>query len=419
MSVSRAPFRLRSTCDACSSAKIKCDKKQPVCDRCRINAFTCSYSPSRRHGKYSWKKFSEHSMTPPSTVLAPEPVMDVDSGDGQAGSGSGNGCGGGEDATFLDFNALGHEIDINSHWTGLDLGVDLPSGSGTPNDIQVHDIIGTRANSFWNGPSSTPTPTAATPTAAAATTTTTITRTSSSVPERPQPRTAPYDCEAEAFTALHSLHSCTMLHTDHPGELKQTTTTRKRTSFGGVTDHMPPLDKVLYFNRAAINTLKDLLNTPCVPQPHIVLLYMTIASKILFWYRLVVSSQHQPKSRPHSPGSDSDNSSTGQPTPPKTSSNMSDRAVKPVSFQIGVFDLEDEDQKLLMKGVLLREVRKLQSVVDQMKRMGGENIRDDEYHDEHYVSNWFAVLGSKMQAEVQDTLRQIKEFGAGTARRDG
>lgn len=98
---------------------------------------------------------------------------------------------------------------------------------------------------------------------------------------------------------------------------------------------------------------------------------------------------------------------------------MSDRAVKPVSFQIGVFDLEDEDQKLLMKGVLLREVRKLQSVVDQMKRMGDEHICDDEYHDEHYVSNWFAILGSKMQAEVQDTLRQIKEFGAGPASRDG
>ena len=181
---------------------------------------------------------------------------------------------------------------------------------------------------------------------------------------------------------------------------------------------MPPLDKVLYFNRAAINTLKDLLNTPCVQQPHIALLYMTIASKVLFWYRLIVSSQHQSNNGQASPRSDSDNSSNGQPTPPSTSSNISDRAVKPVSFQIGVFDLEDEDQKLLIKGVLLREVRKLQSVVDQMKRMGDEDARDDEYHDEQHTSNWYAVAGSKMQAEVQDTLRQIKEFGAGGAKRD-
>ena len=50
MSASKAPSRLRSTCDACSTAKVKCDKKQPTCDRCRTNSFRCSYSPSRRHG---------------------------------------------------------------------------------------------------------------------------------------------------------------------------------------------------------------------------------------------------------------------------------------------------------------------------------------------------------------------------------
>ena len=92
--------------------------------------------------------------------------------------------------------------------------------------------------------------------------------------------------------------------------------------------------------------------------------------------------------------------------------------MKSVSFQIGVFDLEDEDQKLLMKGVLLREVRKLQSIVDQMKRMGDEYTRDDEYHDDQQASNWYAVAGSKMQGDVQETLRQIKEFGAGIARQD-
>lgn len=341
-------------------------------------------------------------MTPLGITISPEPVMDVDSADGQVVSGSGSGSAGGDDTTFVDFNALGDGFEVNSHWAGLDLGVDMYSGSGTLDDIhQVHDSTGTGPNSIWDGPSSLPT------------------KTASSVPEPPKSRTAPYDWEAEAFTALHSLHSCTMLHTDHPGELEQTTT-RKKTSFGGVTDHMPPFDKVLYFNRAAISTLKELLNAPCIQQPHLALLYMTIASKVLFWYRLVISSQYQPKSGPRPPSSDNNKSSSiGQPSPFSTCGNGSDRAVKPVSFQIGVFDLEDEDQKLLIKGVLLREVRKLESVVDKMKRLGDEYARDDEYHDEQYVSNWYAVAGSKMQAEVRDTLRQIKEFGAGIARRDG
>ena len=337
-------------------------------------------------------------MTPLGLTLASEPVMDMDSGDGQAGGGSGNESGGGgDDPTFMDFNnALGDGFDINSNWTALDLGVvPLSSGPGIPDDIQGHDSTGTASNS-WDGPSLVPTTAA------------------SSVFEPPQPRTASYDCEAEAFTALRSLHSCTMLHTDHPGE-----TTRTSTSFGGVTDHMPPLDKVLYFNRAAISTLKELLNAPCVQQPHLALLYMTIASKVLFWYRLVVSSQYQSNPGSAVPSLSSNGSSTDTLSPPGTWSSTSDRAVKPVSFQIGVFDLGDEDQKLLMKGVLLREVRKLESVVSEMKRLGDEHTRDDVYHDEQHVLNWYTVAGTKMQAEVQDTLRQIKELGSGITRRDG
>lgn len=330
----------------------------------------------------------------------------MDSADGQGGSGSGNGNGGAgdDDATTIDFNALGDAFEVHSHWTGLDLGVDLPMGTGTSDDAQVHDRTGTDPNSIshsiWNGQSSFPS-------------------TISSSSEPPQTQRAPYDCEAEAFTALHSLHACTMLHTDRPGDVSQTTT-RRSTSFGEVTDRMPPLDKVLYFNRAAISTLKELLDSPCVQQPHLALLYMTIASKVLFWYRLVISSQYQSKSGPRSPSSSdyNNNTSNGHPSPPSSDSNTTDRAVKSVSIQIGVFDLEDEDQKLLMRGVLLREVRKLEGVVDKMKMLGDEHRRDNEFDDEQNESNWYGVASNKMQAEVRDTLRQIKEFGAGSARRD-
>lgn len=138
---------------------------------------------------------------------------------------------------------------------------------------------------------------------------------------------------------------------------------------------------------------------------------MTIVSKVLFWYRLVLSSGYQSKSRPAVPSSSSNSSSTDQLSPHGTWSKTSDRAVKPVSIQIGVFDLGDDDQKILMKGVLLSEVRKLESVVGKMKRLGDEHMRDDLYHDGQHVLNWYAVAGTKMQVEVQDTLRQIQEFG--------
>jgi len=338
-------------------------------------------------------------LTPQAITPAPEPVMDVDSGDGQAGGSGRYAGGGGDDAPIIDFNALGNGFEVHSHWTGLDLGMDLPGGSGTSDDAQVHDrteigpdsVSHSIFNSVWNGQSSIPT--------------------NFSISEAPPPRTPTFDCEAEAFTALHSLHSCTMLHTDRPGELKQTPT-RTCTRFGEVTDRMPPLDKVLYFNRAAISTLKELLDSPGVHQPHLALLYMTIASKVLFCYRLIVSSQYQSKPGLRSPSLDNNNTSNGQPSPPSTCSNTTDRGVKSVSFQIGVFDLEDEDQKLLVKGVLLREIRKLEDIVEKMKILGDEYTRDDGQHS----SNWYGAAGCKMQAEVQDTLRQIEEFGTGSAR---
>ena len=334
-------------------------------------------------------------MTPLGVTVAAEPVVNtVDSGDGQAVGGSGNESGGGEDARFMDFNnhTLDDGFEMDSTWTTMDLGL-VPMSNGL-------GISDSATNNSWDGAPLAPPTTAA-----------------SSVFEPPEPQTVPYDCEAEAFTALHSLHSCTMLHTDHPGEVNQITT-RTRTSFGGVTDLMPPVDKVLYFNRAAISTLRKLLDAPCVQQPHIALLYMTIASKVLFWYRIIISSHYQANSRPPVPSLSSGSSSSDQLSSTGTTSSATDRTVKPVSFQIGVFDLGDEDQKLLMKGVLLREVRKLEMVVGEMKRMGDESMRDDAYHDEQHALNWYAVAGKKMQAEVQDTLRQIKEFGAGINRRD-
>ena len=53
-----------------------------------------------------------------------------------------------------------------------------------------------------------------------------------------------------------------------------------------------------------------------------------------------------------------------------------------------------------------------------MKMLGDGYTRDDECDGEQRISNWYGVTSSKMEAEVQDMLRLIKEFGAGIASRD-
>ncbi|KAH8758011.1 transcription activator, partial [Diaporthe sp. PMI_573] len=40
--------KFRSACDACGSAKVRCDKSKPKCVRCMTRGIPCNYSISRR-----------------------------------------------------------------------------------------------------------------------------------------------------------------------------------------------------------------------------------------------------------------------------------------------------------------------------------------------------------------------------------
>ncbi|KAL8789568.1 MAG: hypothetical protein Q9195_006745 [Heterodermia aff. obscurata] len=44
-------WKLRQTCDLCSEAKVKCDKRNPRCGRCDRLSYECVYSPARRVGR--------------------------------------------------------------------------------------------------------------------------------------------------------------------------------------------------------------------------------------------------------------------------------------------------------------------------------------------------------------------------------
>ncbi|KAK4185447.1 hypothetical protein QBC35DRAFT_389440 [Podospora australis] len=51
-----ASQKLRSSCDACGVAKVKCDRSHPVCGRCVSLQISCTYSPSRLAGKMPRKR---------------------------------------------------------------------------------------------------------------------------------------------------------------------------------------------------------------------------------------------------------------------------------------------------------------------------------------------------------------------------
>ena len=51
-STSQQPtFKLKDSCDVCSSSKLRCDKQKPTCSRCANLNRHCTYSPARRAGR--------------------------------------------------------------------------------------------------------------------------------------------------------------------------------------------------------------------------------------------------------------------------------------------------------------------------------------------------------------------------------
>lgn len=371
--------KLRSACDACAVAKVKCDKKQPTCDRCRQNNFACAYSPSRRHGKHSW--LSRVAQQPAPALLpvpAYTPTDSVNSSLQQSLNGSRHGSvhESVQESLNSSLNEPAHETvpmmnldNFELDWGDFDMDIDTsmapPVNTLVPTDV------------FPGEPLSSPTPC--------------------------QPRVN--DCEAKALTTLHSLHYCSMFHSDLPGVFKQST------SLTRPSPSLLPLDKVLLFNRLAIATVRGLLPCVCTQQLHVALLYMAILSKSLEWYRFAIA----PQNHAACPTVDRPVSSDGDASTWSASDTVPTRGVKPTSIQIGSFNLEEDDQRALMRNVLTREVKKLETVLDEMQAPTERSLHDD--HENHQDEHRFKLLRiPEMRAEVRETLKRIKEFdGAGWA----
>lgn len=69
----RRPPKLRSSCDACGAAKVRCDKTQPRCGRCAAGGLTCVYGLSRKFGKAPRKKPPVETSI--STETLPRPLV--------------------------------------------------------------------------------------------------------------------------------------------------------------------------------------------------------------------------------------------------------------------------------------------------------------------------------------------------------
>ncbi|KAF1970609.1 hypothetical protein BU23DRAFT_600747 [Bimuria novae-zelandiae CBS 107.79] len=212
-----------------------------------------------------------------------------------------------------------------------------------------------------------------------------------------------HDCEAKALATLHSLYHSTPV-SPQPGKPIQNT---------------PSLDRILHENRNALSTVRQLMQCPCAHQPHNALLYMAIVSKTLFWYRLAVNLSFRTAtqvSEIRSPSSPQAHSvSYLAPNPHMsgiTDGVASDQATDPPksnTIQFGTFDLEEEEEAILVRNIVVTEVKKAGRLVGSM-RGGGTRMNIAEGHERARIDEpWYIAGGEKLEKEVQDTLRAVME----------
>ncbi|KAJ4156393.1 hypothetical protein NW754_008021 [Fusarium falciforme] len=338
------PVRLRLACDACTAAKVRCSKTHP-CERCIDNGQECFYSASRRHGKRSRHRKAESDAQRSSSSEVPTPgAIPVP-----------NGIKGMSYGSEFSWEERETSPQLSSYQAST-----LGNGIGKLDNWAFHDIdmmfdFDDTSYISLNEPQSPPPEQQTTPAEQPANATLTP-------PIEPHDPKQAHDCEALALGVLRSLH-----HHNADGICKGPAANGMN-----LAKPMPSIDTVLFANKAALTNLIPLLKCPCARNPHIALLHSTILSKTIFWYRVAVTARY------HAEGAE----------------------LRPMKIQLGMLDLDDDDQATLQRAVLLRELRKAEKV---MEKFDACSASEDE------VPKWHTTAIQNMKEELQAIIQKIKK----------
>lgn len=215
--------------------------------------------------------------------------------------------------------------------------------------------------------------------------------------QSPTPNTASsHDCEAQAISILRSMQH---------GEMYEGATSCSINPIQYAKLNLRPgFDRVLATNKAALAGCARLMRCSCALCPHIILLHVSILSKMLFWYR--VAAMEKASSSEYA-GSVVDAHSASQcPEDPPTPDQFS---VKPTGVQVGTLNLDAEDEYNLRRMLLLRELRKTEGVIDELINVDRTAL--DENGDEMLKSSVQWSLGgiARVREGLQAMIRKIEQ----------
>ncbi|KAE8150927.1 hypothetical protein BDV25DRAFT_129181 [Aspergillus avenaceus] len=282
-----SPKRLRSTCDRCTTLKVRCDKKKPYCERCESTQHRCVYGPYRWKGRqpathdFASKTYGHPTeLTKSAKVSKPSPQHTASTAQMSTGlwpvahpnilSNY---------ALFSEMKALPVELHDE-----ID---DFPAGLGGELGQSISPLpLGMESSS---GPDRTPSQeTSNYMSSLPGSDTLSVLETSPSLsymssPESRTPDVACY-CATLAFSTLHDMH-----HAEFAFRMENNSGLLSR-------------DHIFKMNRTAVQNLNQLLSQHCIVclSDHSVLFLITaIGSKVLSWYQILFSriSRHPPDAR--------------------------------------------------------------------------------------------------------------------------
>ncbi|CAG7559943.1 unnamed protein product [Fusarium equiseti] len=343
--ISTKPVRLRLACDACTTAKVRCSRTNP-CERCEDNGMEkeCCYSASRRHGKRArhrktvsdTQRASSSSDTAAASTLTTLGFRNVSV----------------SDFAWDDYCASGYSAEGLDGWSTQ---VDLDDMAGI-SWVDPWKALGFVSDTSPSGSSGllspdlnlTPEPILPSDPMSAI-----------NAPVDVHTLNQSHECEALALRLLQSLQ-CN----------DQTTQFCQQSHHNQPSCSMPSIDTVLSVNKAALANLIPLLKCSCAQSSHIAMLHSAILSKVIFWYKVAVTARY------HTDGV----------------------ALQPIKIQLGVLDLDEEDQATLQRTVLLRELRKAEKLMETF---------DSSYTGEEEMPSWHVSAVINMREELQGIIQRI------------
>jgi hypothetical protein len=388
--------KLRSSCDGCGAAKLKCDRGQPGCGRCLSLGLVCVYGVSRKMGKpprdrLKISRIHNTSRTSYEQISNGGKSRSDDNGYSSAELFNGGSIlppGSFQDSAWVAaesysgswmtdvkaYDALRGDLFSSSfpHYAALDFGDDLLSAelqaglvsrpaspempeacltpATVPNPVQIH----TDEFQYCNAASI------------------------------PLLGSATHDCCQEAFDIWGSL-SFLDFDKPHPESRSSPDLDPTTPNIG----HRLPLDHILNINREANGRLYGLLSCSCARCPHLVFLYASIISRVMILYlhasgctleapfngagadatsvtTLCDRSTSGSTSRSPSPWSRIAVSTirTGT-TGTKAATAVTRLALAPTQMAMGTFSIDDQEVQMALKiQLLLSEIKRTEYLID-------------------------------------------------------